>query len=192
MPSPTPPSPSAAPPPSTPAASGPAAGTAGPDPDGVLLREPAPGDLGWVVQQHGALYAREYGWDVRFEGLVAGIVADFVRQFQPGLERCWIAELRGQPVGSAFVVRRSARTAQLRMLLLRPEARGLGLGGRLTDECIAFARQAGYRDMVLWTNRSLIAACAIYAGRGFQCTASEAHADFGVPDVSETWTLALA
>ncbi len=192
------PSPARSTPPAVPAPAGPTTATtpatpgpAGPDPGRVLLREPVPGDLGWVVQQHGALYAREYGWDWRFEALVAGIVADFVRQFQPGVERCWIAELGGQPVGSAFVVRKSASTAQLRLLLLRPEARGLGLGGRLTDECLAFARQAGYRDMVLWTNRSLLAARAIYARRGFQCVASAGHADFGVPDVSETWALAL-
>ncbi|MEK8051795.1 bifunctional helix-turn-helix transcriptional regulator/GNAT family N-acetyltransferase [Ideonella sp. DXS22W] len=157
----------------------------------VLLREPAPGDLGWVVQQHGELYAREYGWDARFEGLVAGIVADYVRQFQPGVERCWIAELDGQRVGSVFVVRQSATTAKLRLLLLRPEARGLGLGGRLTDECIAFARRAGYREMVLWTQSCLVAARGIYASRGFECTGSEPHAEFGVPLVSETWRLAL-
>lgn len=158
----------------------------------VLLRDPAPGDLGWVVQQHGELYAHEYGWDARFEGLVAGIVADYVRQFQPGFERCWIAELDGQRVGSVFVVRQSETTAKLRMLLLRPEARGLGLGGRLTDECIAFARRTGYRELLLWTQSCLVAARGIYAGRGFECIASEPHADFGAPLVAETWRLALA
>ncbi|MDT7833815.1 bifunctional helix-turn-helix transcriptional regulator/GNAT family N-acetyltransferase [Aquabacterium sp. OR-4] len=158
----------------------------------ALLREPVPGDLGWVVQQHAELYAREHGFDSRFEGLVAGIVADHVRQFQPGFERCWMAELDGQRAGSVFVVRQSAHTAQLRLLLLRPEARGLGLGGRLTDACIAFARQAGYREMVLGTQRSLEAARAIYASRGFVCVASEPHSDYGTPQVAETWRLALA
>lgn len=157
----------------------------------VVLRDPGPGDLGWVVQQHGELYAREYGWNAGFEGLVAGIVADYVRKFQPEWEKGWIAELDGERVGSVFVVRKSASTAQLRMLLLTPAARGLGLGARLTDECIAFARRKGYRKMVLWTNDCLDAARAIYAKRGFRLVKSEPYEGFGKRLVGETWELKL-
>jgi len=157
----------------------------------ALLREPGPGDLGWVVQQHGEIYAREYGWNLEFEGLVAGIVADYVRKFQPAWEQGWIAELDGQRVGSVFVVRKSATTAQLRMLLITPAARGLGLGARLTDECIAFARRKGYRKMVLWTNDCLDAARAIYAKRGFKLVKSEPYEGFGKQLVGETWELKL-
>lgn len=157
----------------------------------VLLRDPAPGDMGWVVQQHGEFYAREYGWNAEFEGLVAGIVADCVRKFQPAWEKGWIAELDGERVGSVFVVRKSATTAQLRMLLLTPAARGLGLGSRLTDECIAFARQKGYRKMVLWTNDCLDAARAIYAKRGFRRVKSEPYEGFGKQLVGETWEMKL-
>lgn len=157
----------------------------------ALLRDPAPGDLGWVVQQHGELYAREYGWNAEFEGLVAGIVADYVRRFQPDWEKGWIAELDGERVGSVFVVRKSASTAQLRMLLITPAARGLGLGARLTDECIAFARRKGYRKMVLWTNDGLDAARAIYARRGFTLVKSQPYEGFGKRLVGETWGLKL-
>ena len=115
----------------------------------AVLRDPVPGDIGWVVQQHGEIYWREYGWDSRFEALVADIAAQFVRKFQSAWERCWVAELDGERVGAVFVVRKSATTAQLRMLILSPKARGLGLGARLTDECIAFARAKGYKKMVL-------------------------------------------
>ena len=157
----------------------------------VVLRDPVPGDIGWVVQQHGALYAREYGWDMRFEALVAGIAADFVRKFQPAWEKCWIAELDAERVGAIFVVRKSATTAQLRMLILTPQARGLGLGARLTDECIAFARAKGYRKIVLWTNSCLTAARAIYAKRGFRLVKSEPYEGFGQQLVGETWELRL-
>jgi len=157
----------------------------------VLLRDPAPGDIGWVVQAHGALYAREYGWNMEFEALVADIAAQFVRKFQPQWEKCWIAELDGERVGSVFVVRKSAGTAQLRMLLLEPKARGLGLGGRLADECIAFARAKGYKKMVLWTNSVLGAARRIYAARGFQLDKSEPYEGFGQQLVGETWSLKL-
>lgn len=157
----------------------------------VLLRDPQPGDFGWVVEQHGALYAREYGWNVDFEGLVAGIVAQYVRRFQPAWERAWIAERDGERVGSVFVVRKSATTAQLRLLLLTPAARGLGLGGRLTDECIAFARAKGYRRMVLWTHSCLEAARAIYARRGFTRVDAETYEAFGHQLVSENWSLTL-
>ena len=157
----------------------------------VLLRDPAPGDIGWVVQQHGEVYAREYGWNLDFEALVAGIAAQFVRKFQPQWEKCWIAELDGERVGAIFVVRKSATTAQLRMLILAPQARGLGLGARLTDEAIGFARAKGYRKMVLWTNSCLTAARAIYAKRGFVLDKSEPYEGFGQQLVGETWSLRL-
>ena len=157
----------------------------------AMLREPVPGDIGWVVQQHGEIYAREYGWNMEFEALVADIAAQFVRKFQPQWERCWIAELDGQRVGSIFLVRKSATTAQLRMLLLTPAARGLGLGARLTDECLAFARAKGYRKVVLWTNSCLDAARRIYAQRGFTLDKSQPYEGFGRQLVGETWSLRL-
>jgi GNAT superfamily N-acetyltransferase len=157
----------------------------------VALRSPQPGDMGWVVQQHAEIYAREYGLDGRFEALVAEIVAKFLRKFQPEWERCWIAEVNGVRAGSVFVVRQSKTVAKLRLLILTPEARGLGLGGRLTDECIAFARGKGYKKMVLWTQSELHAARAIYAGRGFQLVSSEPHHDFGPEQVGEMWEMAL-
>jgi DNA-binding MarR family transcriptional regulator/GNAT superfamily N-acetyltransferase len=157
----------------------------------AVLRDPAPGDIGWVVQQHGEIYWREYGWDSRFEALVADIAAQFMAKFQPDWERCWIAELEGERVGAAFVVRKSASTAQLRMLILSPRARGLGLGARLTDECIAFARAKGYKKMVLWTNSCLTAARGIYAQRGFTLVKSEPYEGFGQQLVGETWELKL-
>ncbi len=147
--------------------------------------------MGWVVQQHGWIYAREYGWNAEFEALVADIVARYLRQQQPEWERCWIAELEGQKVGSVFVVRKSKTIAQLRMLILTPEARGLGLGARLTDECIAFARSKGYRKMMLWTNSCLDAARQIYARRGFRVVKSEPYHGFGQDLVGETWELKL-
>lgn len=157
----------------------------------AVLREPVPGDIGWVVQQHGEIYWREYGWDSRFEALVADIAAQFVRRFQPGWERCWIAELEGERVGAVFVVRKSATVAQLRMLILAPQARGLGLGARLADECIAFARGKGYKKMVLWTNSCLTAARGIYATRGFRLVKSEPYEGFGQQLVGEHWELKL-
>jgi len=157
----------------------------------VNLREPRPGDMGWVVQQHAEIYAREYGWNSEFEALVADIVAKYLRKHQPQWERCWIAELDGQKVGSVFVVRKSKTMAQLRMLILTPQARGLGLGSRLTDECIAFARSKGYRKMVLWTNSCLDAARHIYAQRGFRLLKSEPYHGFGHGLVGETWELKL-
>ncbi len=157
----------------------------------AVLRDPLPGDMGWVVQQHGEIYWREYGWDNRFEALVADIAAQFLRKFQPAWEKAWIAELDGERVGSVFVVRKSATTAQLRMLILSPKARGLGLGARLTDECIAFARAKGYKKMVLWTNSCLTAARGIYAKRGFQLVKTEPYEGFGQQLVGETWELKL-
>lgn len=157
----------------------------------VTLRDPAPGDLGWVVQMHGELYAREYGFDQEFEGLVAQIAGKYLLEFDPQWEKGWIAEVDGERAGSVFLVRRSATVAQLRLLILRPEARGLGLGGRLTDECIAFARAKGYRKIVLWTQSILTAARSIYKSRGFVLKKSEPHPAYGRKLVAETWELKL-
>ncbi|MDB5911992.1 MAG: transcriptional regulator, MarR family [Ramlibacter sp.] len=153
----------------------------------ITLRAPGPGDLGWVVQAHGEIYAREYGFDSEFEALVAQIAARFLRDFDPESERGWIAEVDGERAGCVFLVRKSRTVAQLRLLILRPEARGLGLGGRLTDECIAFARAKGYRKIVLWTQSHLLAAREIYRSRGFSLAQSEPYAAFGQQMVSETW-----
>ncbi|WP_373684536.1 GNAT family N-acetyltransferase [Ramlibacter montanisoli] len=153
----------------------------------VVLREPRPGDMGWVVQVHGELYAREYGFDWTFEQLVAEIAAKFIRDFDPQREKAWIAEVDGERAGCVFLVRKSATVAQLRLLIVRPEGRGLGLGGRLTDECIAFARAAGYRRIMLWTQSNLTAARAIYAARGFELKESEPNEAFGQQLVSEVW-----
>jgi DNA-binding MarR family transcriptional regulator/predicted GNAT family acetyltransferase len=153
----------------------------------VLLRAHRPGDLGWVVQAHGELYAREYGWGERFEALVAGIVSEFVARFDPRRSRCWIAELDGARVGSVFVVPASKRVAQLRLLLVDPGARGRGLGARLVRESIDFARAQGYGRLVLWTQSNLAAARAIYRACGFELRKSEPHAAFGVKLTGEYW-----
>ncbi len=157
----------------------------------VVLRDPRPGDLGWVVQQHGELYWREYRFDSRFEGLVARVAGQYLEKFDPAWEKGWIAEIDGERVGSVFVVRRSRTVAQLRLLLLTPSARGRGLGGRLTDECIAFARAKGYRKLTLWTQSILTAARAIYRSRGFELVKSEPSPAFGQQLVSEVWELTL-
>jgi DNA-binding MarR family transcriptional regulator/GNAT superfamily N-acetyltransferase len=157
----------------------------------VSLRPHRPGDMGWVVQAHGELYAREYGWDERFEGLVAGIVEKFVANLDPQRERCWIAELDGERVGSVFVVRASDSVAKLRLLLLDPRARGRGLGKRLVQECTAFARARGYRRLALWTQSNLAAARAIYKACGFEIKKREKHASFGVKLTGEYWELVL-
>jgi len=167
---------------------------AGPGRDAsVVLRAPRAGDFGWVVERHGAVYAREYGWDTRFEGLVAKIVGDFLAaQPDASRERAWIAERAGERVGCVFLVRRSAATAQLRLLLVEPSARGKGVGSSLVDACVDFARSAGYSSIVLWTQSVLRAARAIYAAKGFRRVASEKHAEFGTPLTGETWKLDLA
>jgi DNA-binding MarR family transcriptional regulator/GNAT superfamily N-acetyltransferase len=169
-----------------------ALGDAGPTPARtIVLRDPRPGDMGWVVQQHGEIYAREYGYTTEFEALVAEVAAAYLRKFDPAWEKGWIAELDGERAGSVFVVRKSATVAQLRLLILSREARGLGLGKRLVDECIAFARSKGYRRMVLWTNGQLDAARAIYASRGFERVATEPLRAYGQSLSGETWELAL-
>ena len=162
-----------------------------PVPAEVTLRGLRPGDMGWVVQQHGEIYAREYGWNSEFEAMVAEIAAGLLRRFDPQWDKAWIAELNGERVGSAFVVRKSKNVAQLRMLILTPGARGLGLGARLTDECLDFARGKGYRKMVLWTNANLTAARDIYARRGFTLVKSEPYQGYGCELVGETWELVL-
>jgi DNA-binding MarR family transcriptional regulator/GNAT superfamily N-acetyltransferase len=156
-----------------------------------LLRQHRPGDMGWVIARHGALYAEEYGFDSRFEALVAHVAGDFLARHDPGTERCWIAECDGVNVGSVFLVRKSVQEAKLRLLIVEPAARGLGIGQRLVSECIAFARVAGYHKVMLWTNEALVAARAIYQQAGFQLVASQSHSDFGPPMVGEDWELRL-
>lgn len=171
----------------------------GGDPAPVALRPHGPGDIGWIVSRHGALYAQEYGWDLHFEALVARIAADFIDRFDPAHEACWIADRAGVPLGCVCLVQARDEatqapepgTAQLRLLLVEPAARGLGLGRRLVDECHRFARAAGYTRVRLWTNANLLAARDIYQRAGYVPTGSEAHHSFGHDLVGETWELVL-
>jgi DNA-binding MarR family transcriptional regulator/GNAT superfamily N-acetyltransferase len=156
-----------------------------------FLRQHEPGDMGWVVQQHGILYSKEYGWDESFEALVSQIVADFINNFNPKKERCWIAEMNGKMVGSIFVVEGNEDTAKLRLLIVDPMARGLGLGSQLVEECIQFSRRVGYKKLVLWTNSVLKEARHIYQKKGFKLVNEEKHHSFGQDLVGETWELLL-
>jgi DNA-binding MarR family transcriptional regulator/GNAT superfamily N-acetyltransferase len=156
-----------------------------------LLRPHQPGDMGWVVYRHGVLYAEEYGWDERFEALVARIVAGFIENYEPRRERCWIAERDQEIVGSVLCSKRSKWVAQLRLLLVEPAARGLGIGRRLVDECVRFARRSGYKTITLWTQSNLDSARHIYKEAGFRRVRRERHKSFGADLIAETWVLKL-
>jgi DNA-binding MarR family transcriptional regulator/GNAT superfamily N-acetyltransferase len=156
-----------------------------------ILRPLQPGDIGWVVSRHGTIYGQEFGWDNTIEALTAEIAAAFVRNFDPARERCWIAERNGQNVGCVFLVREDDATARLRLLLVDPSARGLGIGTRLVEECIRFAKVTGYRRLTLWTHRVLTAARNVYMGRRFTLSREWTHDDFGKTLVAETWDLDL-
>jgi GNAT superfamily N-acetyltransferase len=158
-----------------------------------VLRPPRPGDMGWVVHRQAVLYAREFGWDERYEALIARIVADFIEHFDPTRERCWIAEREGETVGCVFVIKNRERegVAQLRMLYVEPSARRLGIGRRLVRECTEFARQAGYRSIVLWTNSVLVSARRIYEAEGYKLVKEEPHHSFGHDLVGQYWEMEL-
>ncbi len=158
----------------------------------VILRQPRHGDFGWIVSRHAELYAQEYGWGDPFEGLCAQIVADFVNNYDAKLERCWIAEMNGENVGCIMLVKdKEPGVARIRLLVVDPKARGLGLGARLTDECVKFSRKAGYKKITLWTHSILSAARHVYQKAGFTLTGSEKHKSWGKPVVSEYWDMTL-
>jgi DNA-binding MarR family transcriptional regulator/GNAT superfamily N-acetyltransferase len=156
-----------------------------------VVRPPRSGDFGWVVQRHGALYAQERGWGAGFEALVARVVADYASDHDPAREAAWIAEVAGRPVGSIFCVREDERTAKLRLLLVEPGARGMGVGEALVDECVRFARAAGYAEIVLWTNATLDSARRIYRRAGFTLVSEETTPQFGIDFTEQVWSLAL-
>jgi GNAT superfamily N-acetyltransferase len=160
-------------------------------PRAYLLRAPRPGDLGWVIQRQAAGYAAEYGWDETYEALVARIIADYVDSHDPAREAAWIAEADGQRVGSILCVRKSGTVAQLRLLYVDPAARGLGIGSKLVEECLRFARAAGYTEMTLWTNSVLAEARRIYQRTGFTLAGEEAHHSFGADLVGQNWSRKL-
>ena len=156
-----------------------------------LLRPPEPGDLGWIVHSHGVLYEREFGWGAPFEGLVADIVGGFAKNFDAAMEGCWIAERDGTKVGSVLLVKKEPDVAQLRLLLVDPAARGLGIGGKLVRACTEFARDVGYQSIVLWTNADLDSARRIYAAEGYHKVREENHEGFGVDFIGEYWEMTL-
>lgn len=160
-------------------------------PKSYLLRSAQPGEMGWVISRHGAIYAAEYGWDERFEALVAEIVAEFMSERDPNRERCWIAEMDGEPVGCVFACRVSETIAQLRLLFVEPAFRGLGIGARLIDECIRFTQQTGYQRLRLWTQANLESARRLYEAAGFRIVSKERHRRFGPELTAETWELKL-
>jgi DNA-binding MarR family transcriptional regulator/N-acetylglutamate synthase-like GNAT family acetyltransferase len=155
----------------------------------VVLREPRAGDYGWAVERHGVIYDAEFGWGPGFEGLVAELFGKFAQRHNPDRERCWIAELNGQRVGCVFVVEREPGVAQLRCLLVEPKARGHGVGGKLVSACVEFAREAGYRRMMLWTNKGLESARKIYESVGFRLVEEKAHRDFGPELIGQSWEM---
>lgn len=166
-------------------------GKSHPTPPPIDLRSHRPGDMGWVIQRHGELYHQEFGWDCRFEALVARVAADFIDHFDPQVERCWIAESEGRRVGSVFLVRGEHGAAKLRLLLVDPQVRNSGLGRRLVRECIHFAAGAGYTHLTLWTNHVLLAARRLYTAQGFHLVSEEPHHSFGHELVGEYWERAL-